>query len=102
MITRYTTPPITVLVKGVNITSYDIYVTVKQDDTEITVTDGLIVSLEGSDTKIVFQLTQLQAGSLDFRGFAGIQVNWIADGVRYATEIARVQVYNNLLDEVIE
>lgn len=102
MITRFTTPPITLLVKGVNITAYDIYVTVKQDDNEITVSDGLSVSLEGRDTKIVFQLTQEQAGSLDFRGFAGVQVNWIADGNRYATEIARVQIYNNLFDEVIE
>ena len=100
MITRFTTPPVTLLVKGVNILTADVYVTVKQNDNEINITD-LQMSASGKDTKIVFSLTQEQAGSFLVNDFANIQVNWIKDSIRYATEIARVRVYQNLLDEVI-
>ena len=101
-ITRFTTPPISLLVKGVDITAADVYVTIKQGTTEINLTDtDLTLTASGDDTQVEFSLTQAQAGSLDFGSYAGIQVNWIDSGVRYATEIANVKIYENLYDEVI-
>lgn len=102
-ITRFTTPPISLLVEGVDITSADVYVTVKQGPNEINLTDtDLTMSYANSNTTVTFALTQVQAGSLNANYFSEVQVNWIAGGVRYATEIARVKIYDNLLDEVIE
>lgn len=108
MITRYTTPPISLLVKGVDITSADVYVTIKQLETEINLEDSrLTLSYSNPDTTITFSLTQEESGSLnlmacDVNAYCDIQVNWISGGVRYATEIARAKIYDNLLDEVIE
>lgn len=113
-ITRYTTPPISLLVKGEDITSAtEIHVTIKQGMNEIDLTgNDITAAVSGDDTQITFSLTQQQSGSLGIaagiRGYANfanayadVQVNWIAGGVRYATEIVRVKVYDNLLDEVI-
>lgn len=101
-ITRFTTPPISLLVKGVDITAADVYVTIKQNGTEINLDDSaLTMSVSDDDTQITFSLTQEQAGSLDVQGYAGVQVNWITGGVRYATEIVKVKIYENLYDEVI-
>ena len=108
MITRFTTPPISLLVKGADITSADVYVTIKQNNTEINLTDTrLTMSYANSDTTITFALTQTESGKLnllacDVNAYCEIQVNWIASGVRYATEIAKVKIYDNLYDEVIE
>ena len=101
-ITRFTTPPISLLVKGVDITAADVYVTIKQGTTEINLTDtDLTLTAVDDDTQVDFSMTQAQAGSLDFGSYAGIQVNWIKNSVRYATEIANVKIYENLYDEVI-
>ena len=101
-ITRFTTPPISLLVKGVDITAADVYVTIKQGVTEINFSDAeLTLTLNDTDTIVTFSLTQEQAGSMDIRAYAGVQVNWIAGGIRYATEIATVKIYDNLYDEVI-
>ena len=101
-ITRFTTPPISLLVKGVDITAADVYVTIKQGTTEINLTDtALTLASSDDDTQVTFALTQEQAGSLNASGYADIQVNWISGGVRYATEIASVKVSENLYDEVI-
>lgn len=104
-ITRYTTPPISLLVKGVNLTSAtSVYVTLKQSrvvlNIESSPISGMVISQSGDDTQITFSLTQEQAGQFK-NAFAEIQVNWISGGIRYATEIAKVMVYNNLLEEVI-
>lgn len=101
-ITRFTTPPISLLVKGVDITAADVYVTIKQYDREVNLTDtALTMTTSGDDTQITFSLTQAQAGALDIKAYASVQVNWIDAGVRYATEIANVKVLENLYDEVI-
>ena len=101
-ITRFTTPPISLLVKDVDITAADVYVTVKQGPNEINLEDtDLTMQVSGSDTQITFSLTQAQAGSLNINAFAEVQVNWITGGIRYATEIVRVKIYDNLYDEVI-
>ena len=102
-ITRFTTPPISLLVKGVDITAADVFVTIKQYGVEINLSgDDITLTASGSDTQITFSLSQEQAGSLTASGYADFQVNWIAGGIRYATEIVSGRVYENLYDEVIE
>lgn len=101
-ITRFTTPPITVLVKGQDITTYDVYLTLKQLDTEITLSGAsLSMTATDDDTEITFSLTQEQAGQFSPKLPASIQVNWMDGGLRYATEMVKVRVFENLLDEVI-
>lgn len=103
-ITRYTTPPIGLLVKGFDITQKDVYVTVEQCDVQITLTGEQLTmtATETGDTQITFALSQEEAGSLSIKAPAEIQVNWMDDGTRKATQIAKVRVFENLLDEVIE
>lgn len=101
-ITRFTTPPMGLLVKGVDITGKDVYVTIEQGTTELTIS-GASLSMTATDagTEIVFSLTQEQAGSLKARDRALVQVNWMDGGSRFATVIVHVSVLENLLDEVI-
>ena len=50
-ITRFTTPPISLLVKGVDITAADVYVTIEQGGVEINLTGAdLTMTAVGSDT----------------------------------------------------
>lgn len=101
-ITRWTTPQMTLLVKGVDITAYDVYVTIRQWNNEITVSgDDLAMTATSDGTEITLMLTQEQAGSLNVKKFAQVQVNYMVGDVRNATEIANVNIYDNLLDEVI-
>ena len=101
-ITRYTSPPTVLMVKGINIVTADIYVSIKQGTREINLNgDSLEVSAVGEDTQIVFYLTQEQTAIFDVRRNAKIQVNWLLSGHRYATETAKVKVYENLLEEVL-
>ena len=101
-ITRFTTPPITLKVVGVDITAATVYVTIKQGTTELNLSGAaLTLTKVSSDTNITFSLTQAQSGGLNFSAYAEVQVNWIAGGVRYATEIAKLRVLENLYDEVI-
>lgn len=101
-ITKYTSPPNILLVKGVNIVTADIYVSIKQGSREITLHgESLDVSAVGEDTQIIFYLTQEQTALFNLRGYAKIQVNWLLSGHRYATEIKNVTVYDNLLAEVV-
>ena len=102
-ITRFTTPPIGLLVKGVDITDAEtVYVTIEQGSNEINVPKtSLTMTSADSDTQITFSLTQQEAGSLNATAPSFVQVNWIKGGVRYATAIKKVKVFENLYDEVI-
>lgn len=92
----------TLLVKGVDITAYDVYVTIRQWNNKVTVSgDGLAMTATSDGTEITLMLTQQQAGSLNVKKFAQIQVNYMVGDVRTATEISSVNIYDNLLDEVI-
>ena len=100
-ITRYTTPPIQLLVKDTDITSADVYVTLRQGDTVLTLSgNSLTVAASGDDTSVIFQLTQEQAGQFK-KANAEVQVNWLSGGIRYATGIQKVAIFDNLLEEVI-
>lgn len=100
MITRYTTPPISLLVKGIDITSADVYVTLKQREIELTI-DNPVKTFEDPNTIITFSLTQKQSGKFS-DDYVQIQVNWMSGGTRYATKIVETKIYDNLYNEVIE
>ena len=101
-IVKYTSPPNILLVKGVDITAADVYITIQQNMTEITLSGSdLSLSAVGDDTQIIFYLTQEQTAMFKLYYKAKIQVNWIDSGHRYATVIKDVKIYENLIDEVI-
>ena len=104
---NYTTPTISLIVEGVDITSNDVYVTLEQGNNELTKSGSdLTIAAETvgqqTNTNISFVLTQEESASFRFNASVAVQVNWIsAQGVRAATEIKNVGVMRNLLDKVI-
>lgn len=107
MITKYTSPPMSVEVEGVDITSATVYLTLKQNSTKITLNGTrLTMTYANSNTTITFALTQAESGqfdliSSDINAWAEVQVNYIIGGVRYATEIVKTKIMDNLYNEVI-
>lgn len=100
---RYTNPPITLTVKGKDITDAEVYATIEQNDYRVT-KSGADLEMEavGDDTEIAFTLTQEESALFDASRLTKVQVNWIdGDGMRHATKMANIQVFDNLLDEVI-
>ena len=104
---QYTTPSIELLVKGVDISEHHIYATVEQKNATVTKSGNdlnveVIPTDDGSDTKVSFELTQAESATFNFNSWAEVQVNWItAAGKRKATEIKKIPVMKNLLDEVV-
>ena len=104
---NYTTPTISLVVEGVDITDKDVYVTLEQGRMELTKSgEELTIAAETvsqqTNTNISFMLTQEESASFKFNSSVAVQVNWIsAQGVRAATEIKTVSVMKNLLDKVI-
>ena len=99
----YTTPTLSLKVKGVDIRSADhVYVTLcngqgtmTKDETEFT------MSMSGSDTVISLVLTQEETRLFRPNSRASAEVNWLSDGARYATDIANIVVQDNLLKEIL-
>lgn len=105
---NFTTPTITLVVEGVDLTGKNIYATLEQGCRELT-KKGSDMNIttetvgERTDTVLTMVLSQEESASFDFNKNAFVQVNWItAGGVRGATEIKKIDVMRNLLDEVIE
>ena len=104
---NFTTPTITLIVEGIDISNLDVYVTIQQGCYEMTKRgpDLVVTPVQNdnvTDTSIVFTLSQEESASFMFNHSAAIQVNWISQqGVRGATEIKGIPVLRNLLDEVI-
>lgn len=104
---RYTTPTITLRVKGIDISQSDAYCTVKQDKVKITKTGAdLSISTETvqgtTNTLISFTLSQQETAAFIQDRIAKVQVNWLNGGKRLATERKAVVFGENLIDEVIE
>jgi hypothetical protein len=105
---QYTTPSITLTVEGIDISSYDVYVSLEQGKVKETFSgDELAISTETVQSKtntiIAFTLTQEQTAAFDDMRPVAVQVNWLnSDGVRAATNIKTISVMRNLLDKVIE
>ena len=105
---KYTTPTITLTIEGVDLSAQDVYVTLQQGNLELTKSGSdLTIDTETvqqiTNTDISFTLTQEESALFKFNASVSVQVNWIsAQGVRAATEIKKLNVMDNLLDEVIE
>lgn len=103
---QFTTPTITLKIKGIDISQADAYVTLKQGQLELTKTGAeLSISTETiagvTNTLIAFTLSQEETASFTKDRTAKIQVNWYDAGIRLATEQKAVIFGENLLDEVI-
>lgn len=98
---RGTTPAI-VLTVDMDITSYTVYVTLKNRSAELTLTNGAIVmEYEDDKTSIAFSLTQEQ--TLKFgTGTCEVQVRAIHDGTAIATDIKTMDVNRILKEGVID
>lgn len=105
---KYTTPTITLTIKGVDITDYQAYVTFVQGSHKLT-KSGSDLDMTATTigdvtyTQITLVLSQEESAAFDENQRVRVQVNWISDeGVRGATKIRKVEALANLLDEVIE
>ena len=104
---RFTTPTISLVVEGVDISDKDIRVTLEQGNVELTkkgadLTVSTTTHSQVTDTNISFMLSQTESAAFKMNVGCSLQVNWITSGgIRQATEIKSVPVMRNLLDEVI-
>lgn len=102
----YTTPTLTVRVKNIDLTDYDVVVTLSQRDAyrshtnRVDITDTT-VELDGSDSLVAFSLTQAQSGVFK-AGIVNVQVNYGSDDARMASDIACIDVERNLLTDTVE
>lgn len=101
---RFTTPALPMTVP-VDLTGADIYVTIKQGQRKLQKTGSDVISVydsESGKTTLTVTLTQEETGAFLVEKSATIQVNWIfEDGTRSATNIKKIDVTENLLNEVI-
>lgn len=100
---QYTTPTISLLVKGVDLTAADdVYVTFSDRTRAISLTiDTPTVAASGDDTQVTVTLTQEQTAQFVANTLSDVQVNWMVSSARYATEIVSINVYENLLKEIL-
>ena len=106
-IRRYTSPTQELIVEGVDLTSSDVYVTYKQGNYTLQmsgndITVEAVTHDQTTDTKISVYMSQTQTAGFKSDPSIEVQVNWLTDGQRNATTIAKVSVARNLLEEVIE
>ncbi len=99
---RYTTPTPPLIVRDMDLTTYDVYVTITQGAHSLTINDVAMEIDEGGNTVITFDMTQF--ATAEFReGSAKVQVNFInGQGKRNATNEAVIKIGGNLLDRVIQ
>jgi len=99
---RYTTPTHTIVVCGYDLTDCDVVVSYRQRIGNSTNTNRVDVenptaTYDGTDTTLTVPLTQLQTGGFRAGVYAQVQVNFMEDGVRKATEMASIVIDENLL-----
>lgn len=95
----YTTPTLTLTV-GADLTGMDVYVTIQQGSTLVTIEDAEM-EYDGTKTSIAVTLTQEQT-ALFSRGSCDVQVNWLdANERRSATQVRSVPIGTQLLREVL-
>lgn len=98
---QYTTPTDELVVKGVDLTGYEVWASYRQRSKKLDV-QAQSVTYDGTDTTITIPLTQEQTGAFA-SGQVAVQVNWLtAGGQRDATTIKEISVGSNLLDRVME
>lgn len=107
MAIRYTTPALTLVVRGVDLSGADaVVVSLRQrmrgrtNAHEVDVDDAT-ATYDGTDTTLVAALTQEQTAGFVADQPVSVQVNWTEGTDRMATTIALVPWGENLLDEVM-
>lgn len=96
----YTTPTLTLTV-GADLTGMDVYVTIQQGSTLVTIEDAEM-EYDGGKTTIAVTLSQEQT-ALFSRGSCDVQVNWLdLRGKRNATIVRSIPIGTQLLDSVLE
>lgn len=98
---RYTTPTLTLTVKNQLISAADVYVTVEYNGGKLTFHDPDMSESNG-DTVITLPFSQADTAKFKNGEILAIQVNWLSNSSRFATDIAHVTVSDNLLTEVLE
>ena len=103
MARQYTTPTVTLTVVGHDLTGADsVRVTFSNKLRNIVLTiSNPTVAASGDDSTVSVHLTQTQTAMFHAGEEVDIQVNWMASGERYATEIASEIWNENLLKEVL-
>lgn len=105
---RFTTPTKTIRVEGIDLTPYDMIVSIRQTvrgrpnahEVDIGLSD-LTVTTDGTDTLVTFELTQLQTGGF-VAGPVEAQVNYGAGDARMGTAICVFDMARNLLTGEVE
>ena len=98
---QYTTPTDELVVKGVDLTGYEVWASYRQRSKKLDV-QAQSVTYDGEDTTLLIPLTQEQTGAFCC-GQVAVQVNWLTpEGARDATTIKTIDVGGNLLDRVME
>lgn len=106
MAIRYTTPTLTLIVRGVDLSGADaVVVSLRQrmrgrtNAHEVDV--DATATYDGADSTLAIALTQEQTAGFVADQPVSVQVNWTEDDGRMATNIALVPWGENLLDEVM-
>lgn len=101
---QYTTPTLSIKVKGVDLTSADsVWVTIANTARTVTITkDDPTLTVDNGDTICTVTLSQDETRRFFPKAKVDIQVNWMTGDVRCATDIASVTAFENLLKEIIE
>lgn len=103
--TNYTTPSLSFEVEGIDLTTYKTIVSLEQDDVQLKKSGNdltLSYDPETNVTAITVVLSQEESAAFNYGRSVYLQVNFInAAEVRDATEIAKIPVMRNLLDEVV-
>lgn len=98
---QYTTPTNRHIVKGIDLTGCDVWVSYEQGKVELDI-KASDVSFDGEDTTLSVTLTQEQTSSFKV-GKVSFQVNWVyPDGSRDATGQKITLMEPNLLNKVVE
>lgn len=98
---QYTTPTNRHIVKGIDLTGCDVWVSYEQGKVELDI-KATDVTFDGEDTTLSVTLTQEQTSSFKV-GNIKYQVNWLyPDGRRDATTQKATTMEPNLLNRVVD
>ena len=100
---QFTTVTVPLKAKGIDLTSADsVYVTFTDSVRDIVITKSSpTLEVSGSDTNVTVTLSQTETGKFMANARVDIEINWMKNGLRGATEIGSVTALENLLKEVI-
>ena len=97
---RFTTPTHRLIIRNLDLTGMDVYVTYRQNRIKKTIQNAK-VTYDGENTTIEVYLTQEDTGCFD-KGVVKAQINWIDENdQRNATVEKAINVSDNLLNKEV-